>query len=163
MIFETERLTIREFSYKDIDLIFDINNDPECIKFNGWDSMSLDQCHEVLNKWINQYSTLHGTGVFCVESKIDNRYIGMAFIVKTNTYREFEIGFRLCRVQWEKGYAKEITRGLMNYSRVILDGNSLVAEVYTANFRSRNIFEKLGFDKESHPNGENGLIYRFKL
>ncbi|MDF2557637.1 MAG: GCN5-related N-acetyltransferase [Bacillales bacterium] len=163
MVFDTERLIIREFKDEDIDLIFDINNDPECIKFNGWNSMSLHECHEVLEKWIQQYSKNPNSGVFCIESKHDNSKIGMAFIVKTKTYGEFEIGFRLRRIQWDKGFAKEVTRGFLNYSKYVLIANSLIAEVYTENIRSRNIFKKLGFEESSHPDGENGLIYRFEL
>ena len=41
MILETDRLIIRKFTHEDIELIYDINNNPECIKFNGWDSMRL--------------------------------------------------------------------------------------------------------------------------
>ncbi|MCB2297879.1 hypothetical protein [Clostridium tagluense] len=39
MRIETERLIIRKFTSQNIDLIFDINNNPECIKFNSWDSI----------------------------------------------------------------------------------------------------------------------------
>ncbi|EQB86289.1 hypothetical protein M918_15230 [Clostridium sp. BL8] len=71
MILETERLIVREFTDEDIDLIYDINNDPECIKFNGWDSMSYERCQEEIRKWIEKYSFSPGTGAFCVESKIE--------------------------------------------------------------------------------------------
>jgi RimJ/RimL family protein N-acetyltransferase len=66
MKIETERLIIRRFTEEDIDLIFDINNNPECIKFNGWDSMSIEKCKESLEKWINNYSISSNTGAFCV-------------------------------------------------------------------------------------------------
>lgn len=36
----------------------------------------------------------------------------MAFIVKTIRNGEFEIRFRLRKIHWYKGYAKEITRGI---------------------------------------------------
>jgi RimJ/RimL family protein N-acetyltransferase len=72
MILETEGLIIREFNHEDIDLIYDINNDPECIRFNSWDSMSYEDCQKDIKKWIDQYSNSPGTGAFCVENK--NRY-----------------------------------------------------------------------------------------
>lgn len=163
MIFETERLIIRKFNHEDIELIYDINNDPECIKFNGWDSMSYEECQEVLRKWISQYSKFSYTGAFCVESKVEHIKIGMAFIVRTNKYKEFEIGFRLRKIHWYNGYAKEITRGFINYSKNRLSAKSVIAEVYADNLKSRNVFEKLGFLESKHPEGEDGLIYRYDL
>lgn len=46
---------------------------------------------------------------------------------------------------------------------VRLNVNSLVAEVYADNLKSRNVFEKLGFLKFKHPLGEDGLIYRYDI
>lgn len=50
MLFESERLLIRKFTLVDIDLIYDINNDKECIRFNEWDHMSYEDCQEVIKK-----------------------------------------------------------------------------------------------------------------
>ncbi|NEU04847.1 GNAT family N-acetyltransferase [Clostridium senegalense] len=130
MVFETERLVVRKFNNEDIDLIYDINNDPECIKFNGWDSMSYEDCQDVLRNWIEEYSTFALTGAFCVESKNEISKVGMAFIVEKDKHGEFEIGFRLRRVHWDKGYAKEITFGFINYSRNKINANSLIEEIY---------------------------------
>lgn len=163
MILETERLIVREFTDEDIDLIYDINNDPECIKFNGWDSMSYERCQEEIRKWIDKYSLNPGTGAFCVESKIEKTKIGMAFIVSTDKAGEYEIGFRLRRIHWDKGYAKEITKGFIEYSKNNLNASNLIAEVYKSNIRSRNVFEKLEFSKFQHPHGKDGLLYKHNL
>lgn len=120
MILETDRLIIRKFTHEDIDLIYDINNNPECIKFNGWDSMSYEDCKSNIKKWINQYSKFPGTGAFCVEDKEEKVKIGMAFIVPIDKYGEFEVGFRLRRTYWNRGYAKEITCGFISYSKKLI-------------------------------------------
>lgn len=163
MILETERLIIRRFNYEDIDLIYDINNDPECIRFNSWNSMSYEDCQRDIKKWIGQYSSFRGTGAFCVENKNEKIKIGMAFIVKTSKNGEFEIGFRLRKIHWYKGYAKEITRGFIDYAENKLNANTVIAEVHVDNLKSRNVFEKLGFLKCKHPDGEDGPIYRYDL
>lgn len=103
MILETERLIIREFNEEDIDLIYDINNDSECVRFNSWDSMSYDDCKSDIKKLMNQYTNYKGTGAFCVEDKNEKEKIGMAFIIKTGESGEFEVGFRLRRIHWYKG------------------------------------------------------------
>lgn len=76
---------------------------------------------------------------------------------------EFEIGFRLRKIHWNKGYAKEITRGFINYLSNKLNADTVIAEVYADNLKSRNVFEKLGFLKFRHPSGEDGLVYRYDL
>lgn len=163
MIIETERLIIRKFTDEDMDLIFDINNDPECIKFNGWDSMSIERCKEVLDKWIDNYSSSSNTGAFCVVNKADKSKIGMAFIVRWKELNQYEIGFRLRRVCWDKGYAKEITKGFIRYGENVLVADAVIAEVYKANERSRNVFKKLNFKELVHPEGEAGLIYKYEI
>ena len=158
---ETERLRLRKITEEDIDLIFDINNDPECIRFNGWDSMSIEQCKDEISKWINKYKENDALGVFCVEH-IESKYkIGMAYIKGYLEPGQFEIGFRLRSALWNNGYAKEITRGFIRYAERYLNAHEIIAEVYRDNVRSRNIFEKLGFEMSIHPDGEDGLLYKY--
>jgi RimJ/RimL family protein N-acetyltransferase len=160
---ETERLFLRKIMQEDIDMIFDINNDPECIRFNGWDSMSLEQCEAEIDKWIYNYLGTDLMGVICVEHIESKDKVGMAYIKDYKEAGEFEIGFRLRSAQWNKGYAKEITRGFIKYAEHRLNAREVIAEVYSANTRSRNVFEKLGFEKSIHPDGENGLMYRYSI
>ncbi|MPN07020.1 hypothetical protein SDC9_154279 [bioreactor metagenome] len=98
-----------------------------------------------------------------MESKTEKTKIGMAFIVGTDKVGEYEVGFRLRRIHWEKGYAKEITKGFIEYSRSNLKASALIAEVYKSNIRSRKVFEKLNFSRFQHPHGEDGLVYRYSI
>jgi RimJ/RimL family protein N-acetyltransferase len=161
-LIETERLLLRKITEEDLDLIFDINNDSECIRFNGWDSMSLEKCKDEINKWIDKYKE-DQIGVFCVEHIESMDKVGMAYIIGYKEPNQFEIGFRLRSAHWNKGYAKEITNGFIRYARSILKAHEVIAEVYKTNSRSRNIFEKLGFEMSNHPDGEDGLLYRYVI
>lgn len=163
MILETPRILIRRFTAEDIDLIYEINNHPECIRFNGFDSMSYERCQEVLKGWMDKYAEEENVGVLCAESRENGTKIGMAFIVKTKLAGEYGIGFRLRRTEWDKGYAKEITKGFIEYGANVLKGSAVVAEVYKANERSRNVFQKLGFIEKQHPEGEDGLVYVYNI
>ncbi|WMM23804.1 GNAT family N-acetyltransferase [Tissierella sp. MB52-C2] len=160
---ETERLLLKKISEEDIDLIFEINNDPGCIEFNGWDSMSLEKCKDVIDNWIDKYKNSELIGVFCVKYKDTNDKIGMAYIIDYKEPNQFEIGFRLRSACWNRGYAKEITQGFTRYAENKLKANEVVAEVFRGNLRSRNVFEKLGFEESVHPDGEDGLIYRHAI
>ncbi|GAA0127404.1 hypothetical protein UT300019_33080 [Clostridium sp. CTA-19] len=105
--------------------------------------MSYEDCQDVLRNWIEKYSRFALTGAFCVKSKNEISKVGMAFIVEKDKHGEFEIGFRLRRVHWDKGYAKEITFGFINYSRNKLNANSLIAEIYRETSSNLNLFNNL--------------------
>lgn len=162
MILQTQRLHLRHFTPDDLDLIVEINNHPECIRFNRWDSMSVEDCLACLDHWIAQYdSIIPGCGVFCVENH-EHEKIGMAFLLPCGD-DSCEIGFRLRRCHWEKGYATEISLGLMAYAKEQLHIGAIIAVVHRDNNRSRRVFEKLNFSCSPHPEGEDGLIYRYQL
>ena len=163
MILQSKRLRLRHFTADDLDLITDINNHPECIRFNRWDSMSVEECKNNLGKWISAYE-IHpaGCGVFCVEN-LDDEKIGMAFLTPLPSEGEFEIGFRLRRCHWKKGYATEISRAFLQYAKDTLHASALIGIVHKENLRSRKVFEKLNFSCTPHPDGGDGLIYRFEL
>lgn len=158
---ETERLFIRKVTAEDIDLISVINNDDECIRFNDWDTMSLEKCKDEIDKWIHKYSKTDQIGVFCVELKETMDKIAMAYIIDYKQPNQFEIGFRLRSAYWNKGYAKEITGGFIKYAECNLNAHEIIAEVYSTNMKSRNVFEKLGFEMSTYPEGGNDLIYRY--
>lgn len=162
MYIESDRLIIRNFDVQDIDLIFEINNHPDCIRFNGWESMSLEVCREVLGKWMNGYSDYQNYGVFCVETK-EMQSVGMAFIMKYNELNDYEIGFRLRRDFWGNGYATEIANAFIVYSKENLNADYICAEVDTQNERSLNIFRKLGFVEYNHPSGKGGKMFKYRI
>ena len=162
MILQTERLILRHFIQDDLDLVIDINNHPECIRFNRWDSMSPEDCKKSLDKWISQYDDFPGgSGVFCVENHEKER-IGMAFLIPCDN-GEFELGFRLRRCHWEKGYATELSRALIQHAKQQLHASAVIGLVHQDNIRSRRIFEKLQFSCHPIPQGGKGLLYRFEL
>ena len=162
MYIEAERLIIRNFTREDIALIYEINNHPECIRFNGWESMSSIECVNVLNKWIQDYEKHPMFGAFCITTK-DLVGIGMGFIMKYESSNDFEIGFRLRRNAWENGYATEVTRCFINYAKDQLNANHVCAEVDSNNERSLKIFRKFGFEEFSHPAGEGGKLFKYRI
>lgn len=162
MYLESERLVIRNFNAQDIELIFEINNHPECIRFNSWESMSLDVCREVLEKWMSGYSKYQNYGVFCVELK-EMQSIGMAFIMKYDETDNYEIGFRLRRDVWGNGYATEIANMLIEYSKENLNAKYVCAEVDSHNERSLSIFRRLGFAEYNHPSGKGGRMFKYDV
>ena len=159
MILQTERLRLRHFTMDDLDLIIDINNHPECIRFNRWDSMSVEDCRKTLENWIAKYPSLEGCGVLCLET-LDGEKVGMTFLMPQEKDGEYEIGFRFRRCHWGKGYATEISRNLLDYAKNQLHATSVIGLVNVENFRSQRVFEKLNFQRVPW-DSEDGIRYQF--
>lgn len=169
MVLQTERLILRHFHLDDLDLLIEINNHPDCIRFHRWDSMSEAECRANLERWIAQYGeTLPGCGVFCLENR-EGEKIGMTFLLPytcdthSSNSRQVELGFRLRRCHWGKGYASEISRALLRYSEQQLHASAVVGEVLHANTRSCHVFEKLHFQRQPHPDGDDAWLYTYPL
>jgi len=158
---KTERLNLRKFSETDIDIVYEINNHPECIRFNGWDEMPREKCLQVIKNWKNKYDTLERSGVFHISVSESSTPLGMAFIVDHNETGNYEIGFRFRRSLWGNGYAQEITRFFMEYAQTTLNANSIFGEVHVDNINSCRIFDKLKFEKQVHPSGPSGVLYKY--
>lgn len=163
MRLETERLHIREFTMHDIDIVYEINNHPECIVYNGWNSMSYDECSEVLKRWIDQYKNHSEWGVFCVVIAKTNEKVGMTFLYDHDGSNTYEIGYRFKKSMWGNGFAQELTRAYFKYAKDILNSEMIYAEVDAHNTNSRRIFEKLKFDECEHPSGAQGILYKMIL
>ncbi len=161
MILQTERLRLRHFTVDDLDLIVDINNHPECIRFNRWDSMSVEECGKVLENWMAKYPSLPGCGVLCLET-LEGEKIGMTFLMPQETVSEYEIGFRFRRCHWGKGYATEISRNLLDYAKNQLHAKAVIGLVNVENFRSQRVFEKLNFQRVPW-DSEDGICYKIEL
>ncbi|GAB3686841.1 GNAT family N-acetyltransferase [Actinocorallia lasiicapitis] len=84
-----------------------------------------------------------------------------------------EIGWRLARAQWGRGYATEGARGCLEFARARGLGE-VVAMVATRNLRSQAVAERLGMRRDpdgdfDHPLVEAGhpkarhLLYRIEL
>lgn len=158
MILQTERLRLRHFTADDLDLIVEINNHPDCIRFNRWDSMSVEDCRKTLENWMAKYPALPGCGVLCLET-LDGEKLGMTFLVPQEN-GEYEIGFRLRRCHWGKGYATEISQALLTYTKEQLHASAVIAMVNVENQRSQRVFEKLNF-RTVPWDAPDGILYKF--
>ena len=57
---------------------------------------------------------------------------------------EIEIGYRLLKEHWNKGYATEASFGLLNYGFSNLGLRRIVSSAHVDNIASRRVMEKVG-------------------
>ncbi len=106
---ETERLYLRSWQSTDLDEFVAMNQDKKVTRFltNPYTTERAREIFGLIQKEFDEY----GYGLFAVEGKISKRFIG--YVGLHHTKLDFmedeivEIGWRLKKEFWGKGYATE--------------------------------------------------------
>jgi RimJ/RimL family protein N-acetyltransferase len=120
---ETERLVLRRFTEDDVDNLVELDSDPEVMRFiNG------------------------GHGFWAVVEKSTGRFIGWFHFrpVQGAPPDEIELGYRLVKSAWGKGYATEGSRALIEKGFTEHGVRRVFASTMVVNVASRRVMEKAG-------------------
>jgi len=158
-ILETERLLLREFELSDSQAMFDLNNDPEVLRWTGdppFDSVT--HASEFLEKY-SDYNT-NGYGRWAVIEKETGNFIGWCGL-KLNEQNLIDLGYRFFQKDWGKGYATESARACLGYGFLALGMKEIIGRVARDNPASVRVLEKIGmtFWKEDACKGIVDSLY----
>ena len=140
----TERLRLRGWADGDLDPYAALNADPEVAQFLA---MPLDRAGSAaMIERIRAHWRSNGFGLFAVERLEDGALLGFAGVTTLAWAPDPvpEIGWRLARHAWGKGYATEAARETMRFAFADLQMAELVSYTHVDNVRSRRVMEKLG-------------------
>ena len=145
---ETERLVLRQFTESDADNLFDLDGDPEVMRYlTGGAGTPRDVIRDiVLPAFLRSYEGLDGFGVWAAIEKASGDFVGwFGFRPRLGSdTREVELGYRLRRASWGCGYATEGARALIRKGFAELGVQRVVATTYQDNVASRRVMEKAG-------------------
>ncbi len=145
---ETERLLLRRFSESDVDNLVNLDGDPQVMHFiNGGRPVSRNVIHnETLPRFLRAYERFEGFGVWAAIERSTGEFVGWFEFCPRNEVgpEEVELGYRLRRSAWGKGYATEGSRALIRKGFTELGVRRVVAETMAVNAASRRVMEKAG-------------------
>ena len=145
---ETERVVLRQFTAADVDLLFDLDSDPEVMRFltGGIPTPREAIQNDILPKFLRSYEGLAGFGVWAASRKASGEFLGwFGFRPKDATSpNDVELGYRLRKVAWGQGYATEGARALIRKGFTELGVQCVFATTYQDNLASRRVMEKVG-------------------
>ena len=145
---ESDRLVLRRFTESDVDNLHDLDGDPEVMRFiNGGKPASHDVIrNETLPRFLHSYERFEGFGVWAAIERSTGEFLGWFefYPWKDVGPDEVELGYRLRRSAWGKGYATEGSRALIRKGFTELGVQRVVAETMTVNTASRRVMEKAG-------------------
>ena len=145
---ETERLLLRRFTEHDVDHLVDLDGDPDVMHFvtGGRATPRAEIENDVLPAFLDYYTRFAGFGFWAAIEKSTGRFVGWFHFRPANDARptEVELGYRLHRSAWGKGYATEGSRALIDKGFAELGVDRVVASTMVVHVASRRVLEKSG-------------------
>jgi RimJ/RimL family protein N-acetyltransferase len=145
---ETDRLILRHFTADDADLIVELDSDPEVrrhVQLNP--TTRKEAAGEILPAWLRYYDRYRGYGFWAAIERATGDFIGWFHLrpgLTEGRDDEPELGYRLRRASWGRGYATEGSRALIDKAFSDLGARIVWAETMTVNAASRRVMEKAG-------------------
>jgi RimJ/RimL family protein N-acetyltransferase len=147
-LLETERLTLRHFTTDDVDNLVELDSDPEVMRYiNGGRATPREEIERrELPAFLSYYTRSDGYGFWAAVEKDTGEFIGWFHLRPRadGAADEPELGYRLRRSAWGKGYATEGSRALIEKAFTELGAQRVWAETMVVNTASHRVMEKAG-------------------
>ena len=166
-IARTERLSFRLMDENDAQLLYELDNDPDVMKYlTRGKTSSLQSIKDVFIPRLNAYrNEQKGWGLWQVNITQSNTFIGWVLVrpmgfFEQPDYSDLEIGWRFKQISWGKGYASEAALAVAHSVSQFKEVKSLSATALKDNLGSINVMKKLGlsFVKEYQHSDEHGEL-----
>ncbi len=155
-ILQTKRLALRKWIDEDFIPFGAMNKDADVMKY--FPSTLTDDETASTIKRIEAHFDKHGFGLFAIEKLPTREFIGYTGFMIPSFECFFtpcvEIGWRIKKAEWNKGYAAEAAEACLQYGFKILQFEKIYSFTSLINKASEKVMQKIGMIKEgefNHP------------
>jgi len=150
---KTNRLLLRQWTEQDFFPFSEMCSDPDVMEF--FPKLQTQQESFEMAKKIQSLINDRGWGLWAMEIPEQHKFIGFVGLHTPSDRMPFspcvEIGWRLSKHHWGKGYATEAANESLRYAFDTLNLNEVVSFTTLANSRSQTVMQKIGM----HDSGQN--------
>lgn len=161
MILQTNRLILREFELSDAESLYRLNADPEVIRYTG--DIAFKNIAEA-ESFLQNYSEYqkYGYGRWAMVEKQTGNFIGWCGLKFHPDSGENDLGFRISKEYWNKGFATEAAKASIEIGFGKFNMESVIGRAMAANTASIKVLEKCGmnYEKPFDFHGGPGVVYR---
>ena len=146
---ETDRLYLRRLTVEDADNLSELDSDPEVMRYiNGGKPTEYEAIRDLfLPRMLRYYERYEGYGFWAAIEKATGEFLGWYhFRPAPDNPDHVELGYRLRRAAWGKGYATEGSRALVRKGFTELGTQRVTAHTLAENAGSRRVLEKAGLE-----------------
>ncbi|SCK06428.1 Protein N-acetyltransferase, RimJ/RimL family [Streptomyces sp. WMMB 714] len=145
---ETERLVLRPFTAADAGNLLALHSDPDVMRYiNGGRPADREGIRErTLPGLMREYPCIGGRGYWAAQEKDTHVFLGWFEFRPLDAHDAsvVELGYRLNRSAWGRGYATEGSRALIRKGFEELGVVRVTANTMAVNAGSRRVMEKSG-------------------
>jgi RimJ/RimL family protein N-acetyltransferase len=156
-LLETDRLALRRFTEADAGLLFELDSDPEVMRYVGPYRLDSVEAYreKIRTRFLPAYARHPARGVFAAEDRATGTFVGWFALRPATEYlfaaeagwtrdTDLELGYRLRRAAWGRGLATEGARALVRLALADPDVTCVVACALATNRSSVRVLEKCG-------------------
>lgn len=153
---ETERLILRNLTEDDLDCLVELDSDRLVMRYiNGGIAVGRDAIAKSFLPYVKSYDSQADYGFWAILAKPDREFIGWIFLrpeMNFELLRQLnlaeadatEIGYRIGRSHWNRGYTTEAARSLIDRSFTKSNIAKISAWALKENRASTRVMEKAG-------------------
>jgi ribosomal-protein-alanine N-acetyltransferase len=162
MLMETERLFLREIVPEDAEIAYQLNLDPEVIKYT---SDGPFKCTEDARGFLRNYDHYkkYGFGRWAVISKQNQEFIGWCGLKYDKDLNEYDLGFRFFKKYWNQGYATEAAKFCLDLGFKHFKMPAIVARAREENKASVKVIENCGLKFHSSYVEEGNAWVKYEI
>lgn len=153
---ETPRIRLEDFDSSDFLLLKDLDSDPEVMLYLNGGRPSTDEEVETALARILALKEKHSGkfGLWKAFEKASGEFIGW-FLFRPDkkdpdNIKSIEIGYRLKKKFWGKGFATEVSKALMVKGFTELAVETVWARTLLVNTKSQNVMKKINLEFQEH-------------
>lgn len=148
VVLESERLTLRQWKESDIPVFVELNSDSEVMRYFP-ETRSEQQSREMVSIVSAGIDSV-GWGFWAAELKESHEFIGFVGLNSVPATLPFspciEVGWRLHKQYWGRGYATEGGNISLAYAFEQLELEEVVSFTTESNYQSRRVMERLAME-----------------
>ncbi len=153
---QTDRLILRQWRTSDLDACAQMNADEDVMRYFP-STLSKEETMAMIERFSRGIEE-QGWGFWACELKENHVFIGFIGIndrlIPKPIAPAVEVGWRLLKEYWGKGYATEGAKACLDFAFNQLGIEQIVSFTAEKNFRSRKVMERIGMKYEGefeHP------------
>jgi RimJ/RimL family protein N-acetyltransferase len=148
-VFKSKRLGFRVWTKGDLHEFGEINADKDVMEFYP-NPLTIEETEEFIDRLIAHYAK-HGYQYFATEVLETHELIGFVGLAFQRYKTEFspatDIGWRLKKSAWGKGYATEGAERCLEFAFEDLNLKKVFSACSKNNLKSENVMKKIGMEK----------------
>jgi ribosomal-protein-alanine N-acetyltransferase len=149
ILFETERLFVRQYTKEDDDNFFLLNGDEVIMRYIR-PPKARAEANLFLSQIMDKYGENPAAGRWAAGDKYTGEFVGsFAFIPVERSAGQMQLGYALLKENWGKGYATELTMGGLKYVFTKTALSEVFAVTERENTASQKVLLKAGFNIHS--------------